>query len=62
MEEVENYTNMLRQDKVDNLIKTVFDVAEQDGLTLLEVLQAVRSIELSISVSISESLTSEQTT
>ena len=62
MEEVENYTNMLRQDKVDSLIKTVFDAAEQDGLTLLEVLQAVRSIELSISVSISESLTSEQAT
>ena len=62
MEEVENYTNMLRQDKIDNLIKTVFDAAEQDDLTLLEVLQAVRSIELSISVSISESLTSEQAT
>ena len=52
MDEIENYVNMLRRDKVESLIKYVIDFASTENLTYLEILQALRSVELAVGAQI----------
>lgn len=44
-EEIDN--DLLRHEKVEELIEAIVDYSKSNGLTLLEVLQAARSIEFS---------------